>query len=296
MNPTTSIPTPIARANPTTRADAFSLVEVMVAVTLMSVIVLGLLAMFSQTQRAFRAGMTQVDIMEAGRAACEMIAREMEQTAPTRQTNSVNFYAAWNNYLLRQQLPGPDLLGQTQWRTSVLQDVFFTTRENQTWSGIGYRVASPDYVGTLYRYENNCSAIDAYRLKDLGPTVFSARSNRVVDGVVHFRVLAYDRLGRLLNPDSYLANGAAPPAVVATNSIWLNYNNTSPLSYEYQFFSNAVPAYVEVELGILENKVAERCRNLPLTSQLKFLESKAGNVQIFRQRVPVHNVDTSVYQ
>ena len=62
---------------------AFSLIEVMVAVTLMSVIVLGLLAMFSQTQRAFRTGITQVDVMEGGRAACELMAREMEQITAT---------------------------------------------------------------------------------------------------------------------------------------------------------------------------------------------------------------------
>ena len=40
------------------RRAAFSLIEIMITSALLSFIVLGLLAMFNQTQRAFRSGMT----------------------------------------------------------------------------------------------------------------------------------------------------------------------------------------------------------------------------------------------
>ncbi|HPC60329.1 MAG TPA: prepilin-type N-terminal cleavage/methylation domain-containing protein, partial [Verrucomicrobiota bacterium] len=57
------------------RRSAFSLVEILVTVALLSFIVLGLLAMFHQTQRAFRSSITQTDVLEAGRALTEIIGR-----------------------------------------------------------------------------------------------------------------------------------------------------------------------------------------------------------------------------
>lgn len=276
---------------------AFSLIEVLVAVTLMSVIVLGLLTMFSQTQRAFRAGITQVDVMESGRAACELIAREMEQITPTRQPDSLSFFARWNSSAyggLIQSLPGKDLANNNQWRTNVLQDIVFTSRENQTWSGVGYFVLTNgnDIIGALYRYETNVSALDSDRVASLVPSTFAARPSRVIDGVVHFRVLAYDSSGYLITPNRpYVV-----PFSTNQNSIAVTSTMPSELSYEYHFRSNAVPAYLEIELGILEAKTAERARNLSLAAQQKYLEGKAGNVQVFRQRIPVRNVDPTVYQ
>lgn len=286
---------------------AFSLIEVMVAVTLMSVIVLGLLAMFSQTQRAFRAGVTQVDVMESGRSACEELAREMEQITPTGLPNTLNFMVQWNSYMLPQMLPGKDGLGNTQWRTNVLDDLFFFTRENRNWQGVGYRVESPNMVGTLYRYETNVANLNlplVYSWEQLSSQnkfrdiVFNtARPIRIIDGVVHLRVLAYDSNGALITPNSaFLGPVGFVGAVGVSNRVARNLVLPPDLNLEYHFRSNAVPAYVELELGILEQKTAERCRNLPLASQAKYLESKAGEVQIFRQRVAIRNVQPSVYQ
>ena len=42
---------------------AFSLIEIMVTVGLLSFIILGLLAMFNQTQRAFKSSITQIFIL-----------------------------------------------------------------------------------------------------------------------------------------------------------------------------------------------------------------------------------------
>ena len=57
---TGALPPTIQQSNNPTihRCSAFTLIEIMVAVALMSLIVLGLLAMFNQTQRAFRASGT----------------------------------------------------------------------------------------------------------------------------------------------------------------------------------------------------------------------------------------------
>ena len=60
------------------KANAFSLVEVMVAVGLLAFIIVGLLAMFYQTQRAFRSSATQTDVLEAGRAAMQIIRQDLQ--------------------------------------------------------------------------------------------------------------------------------------------------------------------------------------------------------------------------
>jgi hypothetical protein len=44
-------------------SQRFSLIEIMVTVGLLTFIILGLLLMFNQTQRAFRTGMTQTDVL-----------------------------------------------------------------------------------------------------------------------------------------------------------------------------------------------------------------------------------------
>ena len=73
------------------RGGGFSLVEILVVVGLLSIIILGLVAMFSQTQRAFRLGLTQVDVLESGRAVTDMMTRELSQMTPSRASNAVNF-------------------------------------------------------------------------------------------------------------------------------------------------------------------------------------------------------------
>ncbi|HLP77805.1 MAG TPA: prepilin-type N-terminal cleavage/methylation domain-containing protein, partial [Candidatus Paceibacterota bacterium] len=188
--------------------SAFSLVEIMIAVTLMSVIVLGLTAMFTQTQRAFRLGMNQSDVLEAGRIATDMIVREMETMVPVNRTNiTPAFYSELESINNTSVLPLP---GTPEGRTNWMSDVFFLKRENQTLTGVGYFVRtnadvpdSYDPVGSLYRYETNCSPWmfdqNPYRLSEgfykarfVSPPI---RSSKVVDGVVHFSVKAYDTNG-----------------------------------------------------------------------------------------------------
>ena len=288
---------PVANASGSAARLAFSLIEVLIAVTLMSVIVLGLLAMFSETQRAFRTGITQVDIMESGRSAMEMIAREMEQVTPTRQSSSANFFAQGNGYAMVQSLPGT--APGNQWRTNVAQDVFFTTRNNQLWFGVSYKVIYDNSsVGTLCRYVVGAEAIDSAAVSSLDNFAFQGRSNRITDGVVHFRVLAYDNHGVLITP--YDTNYTVPTGqIIATAQL------PSDISFLYTFSSNAVPAYLDVELGIIEQKVAERARGLaynnallpsdPNQPQVRYLAKQAGRVQMFHQRIPVRNVDPTVY-
>ena len=81
---------------------AFSLVEVLVVMGILSIIVLALMAVFNTTQRAFRAGVTQTDVLEGGRAAADLIAQDLKNLTPSGGSSNltfgpVNFLALDNN-------------------------------------------------------------------------------------------------------------------------------------------------------------------------------------------------------
>jgi type II secretory pathway pseudopilin PulG len=302
---------------------AFSLIEILVVVALLSVIILGLMAMFSQTQRAFRTGLSQTDILESGRMATDMIARELGQVTPSILNASnispvdaklhpnPNFFAQ-----LVYNFAQP-LTGSTVTRTNIKNDVFFLVRENQTWTGIGYLVRSnmdlapgAGPVGSLYRFHSFVTdsqfrqypsgmfdAFDQYRV--YGTTNSSFQVSKILDGVVSFRIRPFDTTGWVLpsNPSWYTNLPYSLPVSV-TNSNILTYN-FFPASGEistYFFYSNAIPASVELEVGILEHPTFEHYLSIPVyTAQTNYLAAQAGQVHLFRQRVPARNVDPSAY-
>jgi len=298
--------------------------------------------MFSQTQRAFRLSMTQADILEAGRAVTEMIPRELEQTVPSSR-NAVNFAVAMipNSAPLApltQSLPGTTLK-----RTNLLQDCFLLLRQNQSWIGIGYcvRTNDPDGrlwlpevlpgqlgAGSLYRFAANLPVLynNTNNVSDLGnglaqdPSALYVAfrnacvpgspaslliSNRICDGVVHFRLRAFATNGFPLFSDALHTN-----ACFRTNSLTPGYslvrqtlavpNLTFPDNWSGLYFaSNAVPATVEMELGLLEQYAWERYNSIGNSAaRLAYLQrdDTSSRVHLLRQRIPIRNVDPLPYQ
>jgi len=281
---------------------AFSLIEIMVVVGLLSLIIVGLVAMFGQTQRAFRASMTQVDVLEGGRAVSDLIQRDLSQVTPAYMSPFYGISPVRNfDVLLRglptlkQALPGTNNLQ----RTNLLEDLFFLTHENQTWTGIGYYVRTNDSVGnlefpgpshgSLYRFATNYTD----RQFKANPGVFFrdyfvaqrtvARSSKLLDGVVHFQVRPFD-----------VTNGWITTTSTSTNIV--TGFVSGPNSYLYRFYSNAVPAAVELEVGVLEIRAVERANALPVNVRSNYLSQQAARTHIFRLRVPIRNVDPAVYQ
>lgn len=303
------------------RRAAFSLIEILVVVALMSVIILGLTAMFSQVQKTFRAGLTQTDVLAAGRLASDMLSRELEQITPAYQIRtdldspgfSPNFYAQIpydaNIYasMFAQPLPG-----NTIQRTNLIHDLFFLSKQNQYWVAIGYFVRvndaqtgalslSPLGIGNLYRFETNVHVLSTSRtvtnlFKEFSLARFNeSRAAKVAEGVVNFKVRTFNTNG----------------AWIVTN---LNLNilgTNTPTRYPadkvggevelYAFQSNAVPGSVELELGILEDKTWQKFKTLPSfgprpTAQERYLLNQVGRVHLFRQRVDVRNLDSAAYQ
>ena len=298
---------------------AFTLLEILVSVALLSVIVLGLFAMFNQTQRAFRQSMTQTDILEAGRAVTEMIPRELEQMTPSHHSpyplspypHGVNFYTELpNSTPLTQPLPGNVLP-----RTNLLQDCFILLRQNQTWTGIGYCVRSVDTnqllwlpqteagnpgkmgAGTLYRFSETLAAVqnglpqDPSRLfGDFAKACQPGTSNtltRICDGVIHFYFRAFDTNGVLITTNH-------------TNIVVRYYPPLAPGEVGgYTFYSNALPAAVELELGLLEQHAWERFNSIPSAAARRaYLQRDdiSSRVHLFRQRITIRNVDPSAYR
>src|SRR5579884_1295833 len=300
-------------AQPTVPTSAFSLIEIMVVVALLAFIIIGLVAMFNQTRQAFVSSMTQVDVMESGRIATDMIGRDVEQlasTSPSGLSTIWNFYVATNaNYpstLMMQPLLDPN-----DFQINNILQFYFVTRNNQQWSSIGYRLSGADYangIGTLYRFTtNNISYTDTVALLNL-PAVFlnndpnsgSGYWSKLIDGVVDFRVRVFDMKGDQIT--NYFSNLNPPPITVVsvtntfTTPVGGTITNVDYLSANFQ--GDALPASVEIELGVLEDRALAHYRaltNLPAPTAWSYLTNHAAQVHIFRQRVPIRDVNPTFY-
>jgi hypothetical protein len=355
-------------------STGFTLIEILVTVGLLSFIIIGLLAMFQQTQTAFRAGIAQTDVLESGRFLADSLDRDLEQMKPARPpfysgVPATNFFVEISprfTGLSLQGLPGtssgptvPQLC-----RTNVIQDFFFLTQIGRDWWGIGYAVLPAQVgaeVGTLYRFSQRVPMLDStnsivaanmwfryaasygfayYALTNLTVTniinsgnVFPLGNgygwgyvNRIADGVVHLRVRPFAANGApVIGYNADLSTAFVPPGSTVANAYFRTnilgnasipgptyatvhqaaatngYTTGAPSAPEYMsgsyFWSNAVPASVELELGVLEPRVLARYNaigNLPLQQQ--YLSNHVAQVHIFRQRIPVRDVDVTAYQ
>jgi type II secretory pathway component PulJ len=278
---------------------AFSLIEVLVVVSLLSLIVLALMAVFTSTQRAFRSAVTQTDVLEGSRAAMDLMTTDLRGLTPCDGMSNavgscpVNFFVVANavSYApLVQSLPGSSMS-----RTNLLNYFFVLGRNNTTWTGTGYIVntASDNPLYPLYRFYAETNTVNSPQVlfQQFASYIFNGQwtnMSHLVDGVVHLTVRAYDANGNWIN--NYYQ-----PYTNALNTYFL------PTAYGEQqlyMFSNAVPASVELELGVLEDRPLAHAESLPDNSavQTNYLAQQAGAVHLFRQRVTIPNVDPTAYQ
>ena len=307
------------------RAAGFSLIEVLVVITLLAIIVLSLMEVFNSTQRAFRAGVTQTDVLESSRAAVDLISSDLRGMAPAAGVSNsitlglntvvyggINFAAFDNNYYpatyaacgywpLVQSLPP----GSGAQRTNVLNYFFVLGRQNTKWTGAGYVVGATNTTSLypLYRFyaETNINAnpIGLY-WNFLNAVNFGQWTNmsHLLDGVLHLSVRGYNPNGYYLTNSSQYAGGR-----------WVTNKNVAFTLPQYgevgfTFYSNTLPAAVEFELGVIEDRALQRAESLPNTlpapppndRRTLYLQGLSGDVHLFRQRVTIPNVDASVYQ
>lgn len=292
---------------------AFSLVELLTAVSITVVIIFALYAMFNQTQKALRANVTQVDVLESGRAAMEMMCRELEQMSASEIGGATNvFVQKTPSPLLSSTILLKDLDGNRNLRLSFLQEIFFLRRITNNWQGIAYVVGGANNgVGTLYRYETSTN-YRRFTYYNLTSNYFRLNINstnlvRVMDGVVHLQFTAYDSNGRPIveytpNGGLYrittnynaIRNPAVRPQPFWTNNLILvdQLAATKPVT-KFAFLSNALPASIEVELGVLEPATYKQFQAMqagPASVAQSYLSKQAGKVHLFRQRIPIRTV------
>lgn len=69
---------------------AFSLLEMIIAVGMLTIVILALYAMFDQTQKALRQSLNQVDLSEGGRAALDLTVRRLERASSPQVQDALN--------------------------------------------------------------------------------------------------------------------------------------------------------------------------------------------------------------
>jgi len=258
----------------------------MVAVALLAVIITALLTMFYETQRAFRGGASQVDVLEGGRSSTQLIGREVQEIYPAATSNVVDFLAVPSpkGQPLVQTLPGGEE------RANLLQDLTFVTRFNDDWTVIAYRVADANLgVGALFRWSFQTNLSQLKRVVDFAAAGWvpdPAADSRVIDGVIHFRVSAYDANGVLIPAENIKFSPS--PALPTVTGVGYAFPTNFVLGPVAGF--PALPASIEVELGILEPQAlaAFRARtNIPSFNAQQFLRDRANRVHLFKQRIPL---------
>ena len=256
---------------------AMTLLEIMVAVSLLSLIVLTLYNMFDRTQKALRGTRNQTDIAEAGRAGLETLVREIQQMRAMSSTNPYFFNLYVDNRFSGNSMVISNAANPLQ--TNLLVETFFHNFSPQAsptnWSGIGYRVAStadPRYapangVGTLYRFVTNSARVSNVLLLNYLYATNATATNapgyfqRVCDGVIHFNLKLY-------------TNGSPV-------------NNVYPFSLQ----DTQLVSHVEIELGLIPPTLLDQAKSFPLAAdQMTFLSTKGDKVQMFRQLVPIQTV------
>ena len=274
------------------RPIAFSLLEILVAVGILALIIVGLLAMFYQTQRAFRSGSMQVDVLESGRAISQLLSRELQELTVPGWPSNVNLAAVSDSSLVLPLMSGGN--GETrEYRVQDLTFLTFRTRTNDEWVGTIYRIPDAGLgVGTLYRYSTNfpldpssfpwVSISKVYRALQNPPLT---DYHRVADGIVHFKLLAYNADGLLYSNSFGNAFGGLTlfnlGTVVGQND------------YDY-YFTNYLPSYLDLELGVLDPRAVAQFRartNNPVLAR-GYLTDHVGSIHLFKQRIPIRNSAT----
>jgi type II secretory pathway pseudopilin PulG len=285
---------------------AFTLLEMLVAASILVLIIFSLYQMFNYTQRAFRSGVTQVDVNEGGRAVMEVVTREFEQAVPSLVDGVLNLFIMTNYVSPGVLLVGNPVDGYTN--IFRLQDAYCLQPVRDQWRAVGYFVAESTTnasdvkllasgVGTLFRYEAVTNRLGSapparnWMFNGFVNPPANAPVQRLLEGVVHFRVSALD-----INGVPMFAPYTALPADA------VGYLATQPnRQFLTKFFDTAaeLPAYLELELAVVEPSVLEiikaRTEGLapgPVTTARiqSLLADQSPRVHVFRQRIPVRSV------
>jgi hypothetical protein len=287
----TARPEPAEGQSAIRNCRALTVLEMLVSTALLAFIVVGLTAMFVQTQRAFKAGMKQATMTDAGQTIISMVASDLAELSDAQNTNIVNLYWGWagtNTSVNYQDFPA------NVYRTNQLQEIYVLIHTNNLWVGVGYAVSNYGCgVGTLYQYmapaydpltTNNGNFLFTNFLypafdNDFGTNYF----HPVASGVVHLKIRAFDQYG----------NESAQEQVNRYAVGNTNFSYPVPQPYTNDFLDKIVPPAglpnsIQLEVGVLEPDAFEQLLALPAgPAQTSFLGKAGAKIQIYRQNIPI---------
>ena len=268
------------------KRGGFTLVELMVAMSLLAVIMVALMMAFQQAQRAFRLGANQVDVLENSRALSSLFSRQMQEMAASETPYGLNFYTTNVAYF---SMPLPNGAQDMQ-----LQRLFFLTRHGDQARAYNYVLAPKaqnTQVATLYCREFSArlgGCPEALRDTNVfDDRTFYAELNadlwtnyhRVADGVVHLVAQPLDT-----NSAVYFVTNSTPELA----------NSSSPLGpyWCYTFGYTNLPSFVDLEIGVLDPQTLKQLETRLMPDPTggmaqTYLLQKSAKVYLFRQRIPI---------
>jgi hypothetical protein len=247
----------------------------------------------------------------------ELLRRELEQMAAPGGATNISYFSG-----LRSWPRSLDLPGQGAERTNVLEALYFLVPDrqnpsNRVWQATMYQVLArvnltPDNlidptfrtnvaaegVGWLARASipvplTQTNAGYTFPLLTSTNAMVLGEFQRVADGVVHFRVTPLDSRGR---PLFYLPGNAYLPYVAhaANRFNWQPGPGRAELvERDYLFSGERVPAFLQLELGLLEPQVLDRWRSMPTPeSRARYLNQQAARIHFFKQRIAIRGAPT----
>lgn len=292
--------------------SGFSLLEMLMAVTITTFITISLYAIFDQTQKAFRSGLAQVDVLEAGRAASEILDADIRQIVPNPLEfrsgrvsidNNESFRAYPFNFWVDNRstfgaLGGSVLSGNSI--TTAHQNVLFFHRKNDELTAVGYfnvpialnwggrRPPRAPVISTLYRFSatRKLSALNEQVFQNIlqaflaGPIAWQQNPTRdyqyqeILSGVVQMRWSPFA-------PNGEWWQFVEDPLVRrAGGSSFLSGLTAG---------GNVVPAQVEYELMVLEEETLKQYIILGEANAIQardFLGEHVQHIHYFRKRIP----------
>ena len=120
------------------------------------------------------------------------------------------------------------------------------------------------------------------------------RSHRVIEGVIHFDIVPldshgvrwFDRVG-----GDRTAQGEEPVQITMRPS---SQSSEEPV---FAFFNETIPAFVDLELAVLEKEALEQFRSMPNPqTRQEFLKRQTGKIHVFRERIPIRTAPTRTAQ
>ncbi len=309
------------------RRQSFTLIELLIAVSIMSLILFGLYSIFSETQKAMLGNVNQVDVLERGRAVIETLVGDIRQAQTPRIANpehlphfEIRIPSSDNQANPNAPLaprPFEQVLADGTVRKNFIQDlVFLKQNRNRHWELWSYRVLSQgpasSFWGTLRKTKINSgsSRMNLDELFDLRNEDFKIHAEEehmgdyvdLIDGVVHFRVQALDSSGQPMrywirdSREETLNEGYMPLALL----------NLDPRGQEdpirlwetwTRFYREGLPSWVDLELGILDPLAMGRIESLGNNPRLieDYLENNPEQVHIFRRLVPVVTAGVTLF-